>query len=133
MNSVRFRIDLGAKCSLGPGKIDLLEAITRSGSIRQAARDLGMSYRRAWLLIDSVNHSFSEPATRASVGGTGGGGVELTPFGAELVRRYRNASRRIESIAQAEFADLAPKVRGVTRDSTRRKIAKRAKGAGAAQ
>jgi molybdate transport system regulatory protein len=132
MHSVRFRIDLGAKCSLGPGKIDLLEAITRTGSIRQAARDLGMSYRRAWLLIDSVNHSFSEPSTRASVGGTGGGGVELTEFGAELVRRYRSASRRIEAIAEAEFGDLAPTVRG-GREGGRRKIAKRAKAAASPQ
>lgn len=129
MQSVRFRIDLSAKCSIGPGKIDLLEAITRSGSIRQAARSLGMSYRRAWLLIDSVNRSFNEPATRASVGGTGGGGVELTAFGVELVRRYRSVSRRIESIAQSEFADLAPKVQGVARDAGRRRIAKRVKAA----
>ena len=131
MQSVRFRIDLGPKCSIGPGKIDLLEAIARSGSIRQAARELGMSYRRAWLLVDSVNRSFSEPSTRASVGGTGGGGVELTEFGTELVRRYRSASRRIESIAQAEFGDLAPKVRGVAKDAGRRRIAKRKKSAGA--
>lgn len=132
MHSVRFRVDLGAKCSIGPGKIDLLEAVARSGSIRQAARDLEMSYRRAWLLIDSVNRSFSEPATRASVGGAGGGGVELTPFGEELVRRYRNAGRRIEAIAQAEFADLAPKVRAA-RDTGRRRIAKRVKAAGSSQ
>jgi molybdate transport system regulatory protein len=131
MQSVRFRIDLGPKCSIGPGKIDLLEAIARSGSIRQAALELGMSYRRAWLLVDSVNRSFSEPSTRASVGGTGGGGVELTEFGAELVRRYRSASRRIESIAQAEFGDLAPKARGVAKDAGRRRIAKRKKPAGA--
>lgn len=130
MQSVRFRIDLSAKCSIGPGKIDLLEAISRSGSIRQAARDLGMSYRRAWLLVDSVNRSFSEPSTRASVGGSGGGGVELTTFGVELVRRYRNASRRIESIAQAEFADLAPKVQGTAQDAGRRRIAKRVRTAG---
>jgi molybdate transport system regulatory protein len=127
MQSVRFRIDLGPKCSIGPGKIDLLEAIARSGSIRQAARELGMSYRRAWLLVNSMNRSFSEPSTRASVGGTGGGGVELTEFGAELVRRYRSASRRIESVAQAAFGDLAPKVRGVTKDAGRRRIAKRVK------
>lgn len=130
MQSVRFRIDLGAKCSIGPGKIDLLEAITQSGSIRQAARDLGMSYRRAWLLIDSVNRSFSEPSTHASVGGSGGGGVELTAFGAELVRRYRSVSRRIESIAQSEFGDLAPKVQRSAREVGRRRVAKRVKAAG---
>lgn len=131
MQNVRFRIDFGSKCSIGPGKIDLLEAVARSGSIRRAARDLGMSYRRAWLLIDSVNRSFSERSTHASVGGSGGGGVELTAFGAELVRRYRAVSRRIETVVQAEFADLAPKARSVASDSGHRRIAKRVKAASA--
>ena len=68
-----FRVDLGPGCSIGPGKIELLEAIARTGSIRQAARTMRMSYRRAWLLIESINRSFREPVTTASVGGQGGG------------------------------------------------------------
>jgi molybdate transport system regulatory protein len=111
MQSVRFRIDLSPQCSLGPGKIELLEAIARTGSIRQGARDLGMSYRRAWMLVDDLNRSFTEPATRSSVGGFGGGGVELTAFGSDLVRRYRIAARRIESLAGLQFADVARKAR----------------------
>ena len=77
MQYVRFRVDLGPGCSIGPGKIELLEAIARTGSIRQAARAMRMSYRRAWLLVDSLNQSFRERSTSASVGGAGGGGVEL--------------------------------------------------------
>lgn len=107
MQLVRFRIDLNPECSIGPGKIQLLEAIGRSGSIRQAAKDLGMSYRRAWLLVDSINRSFMKPATSSSIGGTGGGGVELTDFGSELIQRYQALNRRIESLVRSEFADMA--------------------------
>ncbi len=110
MHYVRFRVDLGPRCSIGPGKIELLEAIARTGSIRQAARAMRMSYRRAWLLVDSLNRSFRERSTRASVGGAGGGGVELTPFGTDLVRRYRKAAKRIDRLALTEFAPLARKV-----------------------
>lgn len=105
--TVRFRVDFTPSCSLGPGKIDLLEGIERTGSLRQAALGLGMSYRRAWLLLDAINRSFSEPATTASVGGHGGGGVTLTPFGQEIIRSYRAASRAIESVAKNELQTLA--------------------------
>lgn len=130
MHSVRFRIDLNPHCSIGPGKIELLETIARTGSIRQAARSMRMSYRQAWLLLDSLNRSFSEPSTTASVGGSGGGGVELTAFGADLVRRYRAAGRRIEKLAQAEFAPLAHKTVDPTAADTppmRRRLARPAR------
>jgi molybdate transport system regulatory protein len=107
--TIRFRVDFTTSCSLGPGKIELLEGIERTGSLRQAALTLGMSYRRAWLLLDALNHSFSEPATTASVGGHGGGGVHLTPFGQEIIRCYRAASRAIESAARSELQPLAAK------------------------
>src|SRR5581483_12268173 len=86
---VRFRVDFTETCSLGPGKIEMLESIQRTGSLRQAAHALGMSYRRAWLLLDGLNRSFSERASTASIGGQGGGGVTLTPFGLEIIRCYR--------------------------------------------
>ena len=106
---VRFRVDFSDACSLGPGKIDLLESIQRTGSLRQAAQALGMSYRRAWLLLDGLNRSFTEPASTASIGGQGGGGVTLTPFGLEIIRTYRAAAQAIESVAQRELEAIATK------------------------
>jgi len=106
---VRFRVDFTAACSLGPGKIDLLESIGRTGSLRQAAQALGMSYRRAWLLLDALNRSFTEPAATASVGGQGGGGVTLTAFGLEIVRCYRAAAQAIDSVAREELQSIAAK------------------------
>jgi molybdate transport system regulatory protein len=106
---VRFRVDFTDACSLGPGKIELLESIQRTGSLRQAAQALGMSYRRAWLLLDGLNRSFSEPASTASIGGQGGGGVTLTPFGLEIIRCYRAAAQAIESVARQELQSIAGK------------------------
>ena len=96
---IRFRIDFAANSCVGPGKIDLLEAIRDSGSLSQAARDLGMSYRRAWLLIDSFKKAFREPVTSATTGGRGGGGVSLTKFGEGLVASYRALERDFAKLA----------------------------------
>jgi molybdate transport system regulatory protein len=103
---IRLRIDFGATSSLGPGKIVLLEQIARTGSLSQAARELGMSYRRAWQLLDDLNHSFNAAVARASVGGVGGGGVELTAFGEELIRAYRAAERAALEVTRTGFAGL---------------------------
>ena len=84
-----LRVDFGPSRSIGPGKIRLLEAIDRTGSISQAGRSLGMSYRRAWLLIDDMNQCFRHAVVSAKPGGSQGGGAVLTEFGAELVRDYR--------------------------------------------
>jgi molybdate transport system regulatory protein len=86
---VRLRIDIGAGCSIGPGKIALLEQIERSGSLSQAARVLKMSYRRAWLLLEDLNRTLGQPVTTASIGGAGGGGARITPFGRHLVAAFR--------------------------------------------
>ena len=84
-----LRVDLGSGRALGPGKIRLLEAIAKTGSISQAGRSLGMSYRRAWLLVDDVNNCFRDAVIAAQPGGVHGGGATLTPFGQQLVERYR--------------------------------------------
>ena len=84
-----LRVDFGPGRSIGPGKVRLLEAIDRTGSISQAGRSLGMSYRRAWLLIDDMNRCFRHAVVNAKPGGSQGGGAVLTQFGAELVRDYR--------------------------------------------
>ncbi len=130
---VRFRVDFTPACSLGPGKIDLLESIQRTGSLRQAAQALGMSYRRAWLLLDGLNRSFSEPASTASIGGQGGGGVTLTPFGLEVIRCYRAAALAIEAAASREFASIAARavasVPGEPAGARRKRLARSAAGA----
>jgi molybdate transport system regulatory protein len=108
---IRFRIDFANSCYVGPGKIDLLEAIHRSGSLSQAARDLGMSYRRAWLLVDSLKNSFRESVTVAATGGKGGGGVTLTRFGQQLIRSYRQLERDIALVASRRLREVAPSVR----------------------
>jgi molybdate transport system regulatory protein len=111
MQLIRFRVDLAPGCSLGPGKIALLEAVGKQGSLTRAAAALGYSYRYAWLLLDDLNRSFAEPVTRAKVGGRRGGGVELTKFGADLIRRYNRATRRIDAVGRSAFGSLKPKVR----------------------
>lgn len=75
--------------ALGPGKIAMLEAIAQTGSISAAARQMGMSYKRAWTLIEEVNRGFRTPAVAKVAGGTHGGGASLTPVGQTLVREYR--------------------------------------------
>lgn len=88
---VRFHIRGRGQTELaiGPGKIALLEAIMQTGSITSSAKKLGMSYRRAWLLVDETNRCLVRPAVRTAAGGQSGGGTALTPVGVELVRRYR--------------------------------------------
>src|SRR5580704_5589623 len=98
--TVRFRVDFANRCSVGIGKIELLEGIARTGSLSQAARELHMSYRRAWLLLEDMNLSFDQPVARASVGGRGGGGAVLTPFGERLVGRYRKLESEVQPLAQ---------------------------------
>jgi molybdate transport system regulatory protein len=80
---------LGRGRALGPGKVRLLEAIEKTGSITRAGKALGMSYRRAWLLADDINNCFRHPVISAQTGGAHGGGAMLTPFGQKLIECYR--------------------------------------------
>lgn len=106
---VRLKISIvfesGAR--IGPGKANLLASIRDSGSISAAARDMGMSYKRAWLLLDSMNQAFNEPVVSAAPGGAGGGGAALTPFGAELLERYRRIYDRAAAAADDDMTALA--------------------------
>ena len=85
----RIRILFGAAFAIGPGKADLLQAIEQTGSISAAARSMRMSYRRAWLLVDTMNQCFREPVVDTATGGKGGGGAQITPFGRTALRCYR--------------------------------------------
>ena len=92
---VTLRLDFDADRRLGPGKVALLEAIGRTGSIAAAGREFGMAYRRAWLLTDELNHMFSEPLVTTRGGGRNGGGAALTETGASIVAMYRDAERKV--------------------------------------
>ena len=103
MPRLTLRIDFDQGRAIGPGKIKLLELIDALGSIAAAGRRMGMSYRRAWLLVDSVNRCFRQPVVASQAGGTHGGGASLTEFGHAVVRHYR----AVESAAQnAGAADI---------------------------
>jgi molybdate transport system regulatory protein len=104
--TVRFRVDFGGACSVGIGKIELLEGIARTGSLSQAAREMHMSYRRAWLLLEDMNTSFDHPVSHASVGGRGGGGVVLSSFGTRLVARYRQLESGLQPLASTYLEDF---------------------------
>jgi molybdate transport system regulatory protein len=85
----RFRIFRGGDIALGPGKVELLALIGRTGSINQAARRMGMSYMRAWSLVQTMNRCFKQPLVLVSRGGEGGGGAELTEIGGQVVALYQ--------------------------------------------
>ncbi len=109
--AVRFRIDFGPGEAIGPGKIALLEQIARGGSLSQAARELGMSYRRAWQLLDSLNHCFRQRVAVTAKGGRRGGGATLTAFGRELIRAYRDFDAEVQARAARHFAPIIRRVR----------------------
>ena len=105
---VRTRIDFAPDCSIGPGKIDLLEGIESTGSLSAAARALGMSYRRAWLLVHDTNAAFEQPVAELAVGGKEGGGAQLTEFGRRLVADFSDFEARVQQLAAERFGALRP-------------------------
>lgn len=106
-----LRVSLRPGHFLGPGKVRLLELIDETGSISAAARLMEMSYRRAWLLVDNMNLAFRAPVLIAAVGGTQGGGAVLTPFGHEVVARYRHMEGIARKAINADLAALKARAR----------------------
>jgi molybdate transport system regulatory protein len=113
MGNVRLtvRIDFGAERALGPGKIRLLEAIGKTGSISRGGRALGMSYRRAWLLVDDMNRCFRAPVVATQPGGVKGGGAALTPFGVALIENYRAIEAQAAAAAMPRLQALENSLR----------------------
>jgi molybdate transport system regulatory protein len=111
MPRVRLSIVFESGARIGPGKAKLLESIRDTGSISAAARDMGMSYKRAWLLLDSINRAFTEPVVTAAPGGAGGGGARLTPFGADVLARYQRIHERAAALAADDMAALGQRAR----------------------
>lgn len=106
LSSMHLRIHLGPEIALGPGKANLLEGVARTGSIAAAGRELGMSYKRAWELIDTMNACFRTPLVTAAKGGRTGGGAVLTPLGARVLAAYRRIQMRAIRSVSADIAQL---------------------------
>ncbi len=104
--SLSLRIDLDGGRRIGPGKIALLENIDRHGSISAAGRAMEMSYKRAWDLVDEINRVCRQPVVARQTGGRNGGGAALTPFGQQLVERYRRIERDAANAVKKDLAAL---------------------------
>lgn len=106
---LRFRLILGRSIAFGPGKADLLTAIAETGSISAAGRSMGMSYKKAWYPIDTMNRCFREPLVVASKGGSSRGGAHLTAMGEKVLELYRSIENQASEAAARDldaFSDL---------------------------
>lgn len=101
---LRLRLILGDGSAFGPGKADLLALIGETGSISAAGRAMGMSYKKAWHLVDDMNRSFREPLVEAAKGGKAGGGARLTAEGEAALARYREMEEKAAELLRAELA-----------------------------
>lgn len=101
----RLRLKAGDTIALGPGKVQLLELIQQHSSISAAARALKMSYRRAWLLVDTMNTCFQKPLVLTATGGSQGGGAELSEEGLKVLALYRRYEQAVAE--RPELAELA--------------------------
>lgn len=106
MTVIKLRIDFDGERYIGHGRIELLELIGEHGSIAKAAKAMDMSYKRAWYLIDDFNAVFSEPLIERQHGGKGGGAARLTPFGAEVVKQYRQMEAKALSVFAKPLAAM---------------------------
>jgi molybdate transport system regulatory protein len=104
---LRIRFYLGGEIALGPGKAELLEAIRETGSIAAAGRQMDMSYRRAWLLVDTMNRCFGAPLVSTEKGGATRGGATLTPLGDQVLARYRSLEAKAARAAAKDLAALS--------------------------
>ncbi|WP_158745878.1 winged helix-turn-helix domain-containing protein [Acidisphaera sp. L21] len=105
-HQLSIRIDLASGGRIGPGKVALLEEISRSGSISAAGRAMKMSYRRAWQLVEDLNRNFGNPLVETAAGGAGGGGARLTEAGWTLVRQYRAMEQAASKTAHPHLTVL---------------------------
>lgn len=104
--NIKIHLPYGDVSAIGPGKADLLEAIDRAGSISAAAREMGMSYKRAWDLVNTMNHSFREPLVATATGGSHGGGAQVTDLGYDVLHRYRDIESKANALVRTEILEL---------------------------
>ncbi len=107
----QLRVMLDDEIAFGPGKADLLDAIRATGSISGAGKQMGMSYRRAWLLVDSMNRCFQKPLVDTAKGGANGGGTQLTELGEHVLQHYRALQHEVAAITEKHFENLKPFLR----------------------
>ena len=103
---LQIRVKLSPTKAFGPGKAELLERIASSGSISAAAREMRMSYKRAWQLVDDMNASFRSPLVKTAAGGSLGGGAVLTAAGRTVLASYRALQGALDATARRELATL---------------------------
>lgn len=117
---LKIQLYCGEEIAMGPGKADLLEAIRRHGSISAAGRAMGMSYRRAWLLVDAMNRCWRQPLVETSPGSAHGGGARVSPFGESVLARYRALQARVDGAADCpDFGALQDAILAEPRRSQR--------------
>lgn len=108
---IKLRIPYQGVYALGPGKADLLEAITHFGSISAAAKSMSMSYKRAWDLVNTMNSSFKQPLVSTATGGSHGGGATVTEFGKKVLTHYRHIQQLAIAATQQEAEALCELLR----------------------
>lgn len=110
-SSVKIRLYLNDKVALGPGKADLLDAIVQHGSISAAGRAMGMSYKRAWDLVNTMNECFTQPMVITAKGGSHGGGAEVTELGKLILTQYRQAQYNAERAVEQQLHSLSEQLK----------------------
>lgn len=108
----QIRIMFRKAIAMGPGKADLLRAIGETGSISAAARKMEMSYRRAWLLVDTMNQAFKSPVVVTLTGGKAGGGAAVTEFGREVLQRYSAMEEKASASVARELRSFTDMMSG---------------------
>lgn len=104
---IKLRLEYDAPLVLGPGKLQLLSLIDRLGSISAAGREMGMSYKRAWSLIEQMNAAFATPVVDSSRGGPGGGGATVTPTGHKVLRHFQALEKLLTDQGADDLANLS--------------------------
>jgi molybdate transport system regulatory protein len=107
IGGTKVRIMYGKEIAIGPGKAELLVAVDATGSISKAAKQLGMSYKRAWNLVDTMNRCFRVPVVVTSTGGEQGGGARLSPFGRKALDTYQRIQRDTDAAIRADIRAFA--------------------------
>ncbi|MDN5848937.1 MAG: LysR family transcriptional regulator [Nitrococcus sp.] len=103
---LQIRVKFTPAWFMGPGKADLLDLIDKTGSIAAAGREMGMSYKRAWQLVETMNAMFRDPLVESTRGGASGGGAALTPIGKSVLAAYRKLEVQTERVGQDAIEEM---------------------------